>query len=278
MRCAGVREVFPIFTDTPNGCLAQRLLALVLLKRPEEGVHAVALKQVVGCDEGGKRRENVLLDVFPGIDEYLDDGVGLEAARGRVLADHPAYLGRQVLLELGVCCPKVPDELLDQGLDVGVVDEQRHEVEGAAADGDVGVPEAVDNGAPVPLNALEVPRSNLCEGVEGHVSDVVVTVEQELAERVDPEHPQATVRLNPEDGPHALVQDGHAGVLGRLCVGGHLGKNVRHALRKLLVSLTEQPQRVEDLALQERVGEARHVMLRSVAREHQVLEHPDELG
>ena len=56
------------------------------------------------------------------------------------------------------------------------IDEEVDEVEGAAADRDVGVLQALYDGAPVALDGLDVRPRQQRQGVEAHVADVVVAV------------------------------------------------------------------------------------------------------
>ena len=60
------------------------------------------------------------------------------------------------------------------------------------------------------------------EGVEGHVADVLVVVEEEPAEDVDGQHAEAGLGVDVHDRDDSLVEDGVANVLARLGVGGHL--------------------------------------------------------
>ena len=54
--------------------------------------------------------------------------------------------------------------------------------------------------------------------------NVVVPAQQEPAQDVDPQDPQAALRLDGHDGQDALVQDGVPRVLGALRIGGHLSQ------------------------------------------------------
>eukprot|EP00955_Chlamydomonas_euryale_P025737 271990-Chlamydomonas_euryale.AAC.2 len=66
-------------------------------------------------------------------------------------------------------------------------------------------------------------RPHLGQRVERNVSDVVVAVGQEASEHVDGEHAQPRDALDAHDGLDGLVEDGVAGVLGAVHVGGDLG-------------------------------------------------------
>lgn len=66
--------------------------------------------------------------------------------------------------------------------------------------------------------------------VKGHISDVLVAVEQETAEDVDGQDPQAGLGADVHDGEYRLVQDGISDIFGRFGVGRHLGQNVVHSL------------------------------------------------
>lgn len=50
------------------------------------------------------------------------------------------------------------------------------------------------------LNCVWLYRNDLDEGVQSNVSDVVITVRQELSENVDAEHAKTRIRFDVQDG------------------------------------------------------------------------------
>jgi hypothetical protein len=150
---------------------------------------------------------------------------------GRKLFRRKADLRGHAQLELDIGDLEEGEELSYEDADVGLVDEGVGELEGAAADGDVAVAEAVEDDGAVAKDGVRVDGDDLVEGVEGDVADVVVLVAEELAQAVDGHHPQALFRL---------VEDGVADVLARLGVGGDLRQDVVHRFGRLRVTPPNQ--------------------------------------
>lgn len=132
-------------------------------------------------------------------------------------------LTRHPKLELVVGDLEEGEQFASQDAHVLLVHERVRQLEGAAADRDVAVAEAVEDDGAMALDGVRVDRDDFQERVERDVADVVVPVPEELAEDVDRHDAQAAVGLDVEDGQHGLVQDRVADVLGRLGVGRDLG-------------------------------------------------------
>ena len=103
---------------------------------------------------------------------------------GRELLSRHHTLGRADGLELRVRHLDEGDQLLHDGADVVAVEEGEAELHGAPLDGDVRVLEALDDGAAVALDGPDVGLHRLQQGVQGHVADVLVGVQQEPAQDV----------------------------------------------------------------------------------------------
>ena len=132
-------------------------------------------------------------------------------------------VGSTIALELGFRLFVESENLLHHVGDVVAVDEGEGEFHGSAPDRDVGVFEAVDDGAAMSLDGVGVDVDDFEEGAEGDVANVFVVVQQEPAEDVDGEDAKARLRLDVHDGQHGFVEDGVADVLRSFRVGGDLG-------------------------------------------------------
>jgi hypothetical protein len=196
--------------------------------------------------------------------------VGREALGGE------RELGREPALELVVGELEEREELADHHAHVLRVDERVRELERAPADGDVAVAEAVEDRVPVPLHGRRVERDDLGERGERDVPDVVVPVREELAEDVDREHAQARVGLDLEDREHGLVQHRVPHVLARVRVRRDLREDVVHRVARRRVAPPQDPHQPQDLDLEERVRDPRHVVLGAVARRDERLERTHE--
>lgn len=85
--------------------------------------------------------------------------------------------------------------------------------------------------------------------VKGHITDVLVTVEQETAEDVDGQDPQAGLGADVHDGEYSLVQDRISDIFGRFRVGRHLGQDVVHSLGCLGIAVAQYSQQPQNLYL-----------------------------
>ena len=74
--------------------------------------------------------------------------------------------------------------------------------------------------------------------IEGYVADVPVVADEESAEDVDPQDPQAALRVDGHDGPHSLVEHSMGGILATFRVGGHLSENVVELFARLPIALS----------------------------------------
>lgn len=107
----------------------------------------------------------------------------------------------------------------------------------------------------MPLYSGSVHVNSPQQGVQGHVADILIIVQQEPAQDVDGQHPQTALRLDVHDGQDGLVEDGVANVLASLRVGGHLCQDVVHGLRRLCVILAQDPEEAENLHLKDNINE-----------------------
>mmetsp|Transcript_51936 Transcript_51936/g.103362 ORF Transcript_51936/g.103362 Transcript_51936/m.103362 type:complete len:308 (-) Transcript_51936:372-1295(-) len=193
-----------------------------------------------------------------------------------ILLDDGADALRQLILELDVARHQVGEELLHEHLDVGLVDQRVDQFQRALANGRIIVLQAVDYRVAVALDGLGVLADDLVKGIERHVPDVVVTIDQEAAKDVNGEHAQTRFHLNGHNSEHTLVEDGVARVFGGLGIGGHLCEDVVHLVRGLCMAGAEDAKHAQDLDLQKGIDDAMHVMLRGIPGEDEVLQRSDE--
>mmetsp|Transcript_1119 Transcript_1119/g.2428 ORF Transcript_1119/g.2428 Transcript_1119/m.2428 type:complete len:603 (+) Transcript_1119:1115-2923(+) len=300
------QQEIAILSDAPNPHVQQPPLRSVIVPyRLEQLVRRIGPQILRGARNVHGRGTLHVGGALPAGDgQEGDEGVDPPEVRGAEFVDDLEDAGANVGAVLAGTEDEVVEELGGEGLDVFAVDEVVDEFEGALADADVGVFEAVYDGGAVSLEGggggvvgvvggggvraavlfvmfvafgLSVGDA-LGQGVERHVANVVVAVEQEAPQNVDRQDPQAVVALHGHDGLHALVEDGVARVLGRLRVGGHLRQDVVHLLGRLGVVGAQQPQQGEQLHLQEGVGDAPHVVVGRVAHAEQVPQQFDQRG
>ena len=100
------------------------------------------------------------------------------------------------------------------------------------------------------------------KGIESNVANIVVLVEEESAEDVDGQSPEAVVRLDGHDGLNALVEDGIASIFGSIGVGSNLRKDIAHFLRGTLILSPKQAEQGKNLYLEEGIGYAGNVVFR----------------
>lgn len=134
-----------------------------------------------------------------------------------------ADLRREAQLELVVGHLEKGEELAREDAHVALVDEGIRELEGAPANANVAVAQAVENDVAVTLHGVGVHRDDLVERVERNVANVVVAVAQKLAQNVDGHDAQPVLRLDLQHRENRLVQNRVAHVLARFRVGGYLG-------------------------------------------------------
>ncbi|KAL7553138.1 LOW QUALITY PROTEIN: hypothetical protein ACHAWF_016403 [Thalassiosira exigua] len=302
----GLEEEVAVLPHGPDAHVEQSGLAAVVVPHGLEQAVGRVRPQVLRRARDVRRRR--ALDgrlALPSRDgEHGDEGVDPPPVVRPVAVHDPQHAGANVGAVVAGADDEVVEQLGREGLDVGLVDEVVDELEGALADGDVGVLEAVDDGGPVALEGRRggvggafvpsfgvsvrhavaaaapspVVRDAPGQGVERHVSDVVVPVQEEPPEDVDGQHPQPVVALHGHDGLHALVEDGVPCVFGRLRVGRDLRQDVVHLLGRLGVPGPEEAEEREDLHLEERVGDAPDVVLGAVAHGEEVAQELDEGG
>mmetsp|Transcript_19978 Transcript_19978/g.47678 ORF Transcript_19978/g.47678 Transcript_19978/m.47678 type:complete len:249 (+) Transcript_19978:402-1148(+) len=105
----------------------------------------------------------------------------------------------------------------------------------------------------------------LSQGVQGHITNIVVTVQQETTQNVDRQYTQSIFAFHTHNGLDTLVQNGVAGVFGSFRIGGHLCQYIIHFFRCLLVVGSQQTQECQQLNLQKRIGNASHVVISRVS-------------
>lgn len=103
---------------------------------------------------------------------------------------HPAAALR---LKIGVGLLQKDEQFLRHGANVLRVDERKRQLHRSAPDRHVRIFETLQDGAAVPLDGGNVRVDRPQQGVERHVADVFVAVEQKPAEDVDGQHPETTL-------------------------------------------------------------------------------------
>jgi len=102
--------------------------------------------------------------------------------------------------------------------------------------------------------------------------DVIILVTQEFPQDIDRHDPQATIRLDFQDGQNSLIQDRVPDVLGGIGVGSNLGKDIVHRLACLGITSSEDTKKAEDFDLEEGVGYTGDVVFGAVACRDQCFE------
>ena len=173
---------------------------------------------------------------------------------------------------------QVVEHLSSKVLDVVGVDQLVDQVQGPLSDGDVRVLQAVDDGVSVSLDRGSVFGDDFREGVQGHVTNVVVAVEKEATQDIDGQDAETGFGFDGHDGLDALVQDGIACVLGRFGVGGHLGQEVVHGVAGFRVAFPQALKHVQKLDLEEGVGDTRNVMIGGIPHRQEISEEAEDGG
>mmetsp|Transcript_26904 Transcript_26904/g.78337 ORF Transcript_26904/g.78337 Transcript_26904/m.78337 type:complete len:410 (-) Transcript_26904:270-1499(-) len=267
-----------VLAEAPHGHVDEGQLGQVLVHEVEEVVHDVPMKFLGHGDVHDGVRCDGLITGVSRDGEHGDECVYLPASGRSILVHGIHNFGAQGDLLLRARHDQVVECFSCQVNDVLRVGQLVDEFQGPLADGDIWILEAVHNGGPVALHGIHVLAHDLGQGVQCHVANVVVTVEQESPEDVHGEDSECGLCFDGHDGLDTFIEDGISGVLGRLCVRRHLGEDVVHGFTRLLVALSEELQEAEKFHLEEWVRNAGNVMFRGVAHGEQVLQESDEVG
>mmetsp|Transcript_30368 Transcript_30368/g.55033 ORF Transcript_30368/g.55033 Transcript_30368/m.55033 type:complete len:211 (-) Transcript_30368:1084-1716(-) len=189
--------------------------------------------------------------------------------------------------------------------DVGFVDEVVDEFEGALADADVGILEAVDDGGAMALeggggrvgmvvsaflssgssscglsilDALRTVGNALCQRIQRHIPYIIIAIQQKPPQNIDRQHPQTIIALHRHNRLHALVQNGIPRILAGLRIRRHLRQHIVHLLRGLDIPRPQQPQQRQQLDLQKRIGNATDIVIGGVSHGKQIAEEFDKGG
>lgn len=106
---------------------------------------------------------------------------------------------------------------------------------------------------------------------QGHIADIAVAVEKELAQDVSTQHALAADRVNAHDGLHSLVQHGVTSHARAISLSGDLSimklpnkyesKEIAERVTALTIVGCQQTEEFQHLHLKEGIGNTAHVVL-----------------
>ena len=89
------------------------------------------------------------------------------------------------------------------------------------------------------LYGIWLDRHDLDQGVESDISDVVISVRQELSQDVYTEYAKSRIGFDVKDCKYRFVQDGVANIFRGIGVGSNLGEDVVDLLTNLSVTTSQ---------------------------------------
>ena len=140
------------------------------------------------ADQLDRVEEHVVAHGVATVLQHVVDSVDVPSPVRTVLVGGDHHVAAALRLELRLCCLEEHQQLLHHRLDVGAIDQRKAKLHGTFLDRNIGVFEALKNGGAVSLDRSSLHTDRLQEGVESHVADVLVVVEQEPPEDVHRQH------------------------------------------------------------------------------------------
>src|SRR5690349_3423864 len=111
-----------------------------------------------------------------------------------------ANLARHYRLELVVRDLQEGKQLSDEHPDIAFIDQREAQVKGPPSNADIGIAQAFQYRVPMSLHRVRFNGHNLDEGIECHITDVIVSVCQELPKDINPKNTKPRIGIDVQNG------------------------------------------------------------------------------
>lgn len=123
-----------------------------------------------------------------------------------------------------------------QNPDIALVDQCEAEIERSSTNTDIGVSQAVQDGITMSLNSVWFDCNDLDQGIESNISNVIVSVGQELSKNIDTEHAESRIGLDIKNREYCFVQNRISNVFRRVGIGRNLGMSIPYSSSRIQIT------------------------------------------